>query len=189
MGLDYRIKRKRRKDFMKKILVVIDMQNDFIDGALGTKEAQAIVEKVVAKIHAYPAENIYATRDTHGEDYLKTCEGKSLPVEHCIRGTRGWQIREEVMEAMPQARLVDKPTFGSMELAQLLWEEAQKGEVEIELVGLCTDICVVTNALLLKTRLPETKISVDASCCAGVTPKSHEAALTTMKMCQVAVES
>ena len=93
------------------------------------------------------------------------------------------------MEAMPQAHLVDKPTFGSMELAQLLWEEAQKEEVEIELVGLCTDICVVTNALLLKTKLPETKISVDASCCAGVTPKSHEAALTTMKMCQVAVES
>ncbi len=173
---------------MRKILVVIDMQNDFIDGALGTEEAQAIVDKVVAKIRSYPADDIYATRDTHGENYLETCEGKYLPVKHCIGGTQGWQIREEVMAAMPQAHPVDKPTFGSMELAQRLWEEAQKEELEIELVGLCTDICVVTNALLLKTKLPETKICVDASCCAGVTPESHEAALITMKMCQVVLE-
>ncbi len=170
---------------MKKILVVIDMQNDFIDGALGTKEAESIVKRVVEKIHSYPPENIYATRDTHGEDYMETSEGKYLPVKHCLEGTEGWQIHKEVMAAMPQAVLVNKPTFGSTRLAELLWEEAQKEEVEIELVGLCTDICVVTNALLLKTKLPETKISVDASCCAGVTPESHEAALTTMKMCQV----
>lgn len=172
---------------MKKILVVVDMQNDFIDGALGTAEAAAIVDKAVHKIRSYPADCIYATRDTHGKDYLKTSEGKYLPVEHCVKGTKGWEIRQEAAEAMPQAVIVDKPTFGSEELAQKLWEESQKDEIEIELVGLCTDICVITNALLLKTRLPEVRISVDASCCAGVTPESHAAALLTMKMCQIEV--
>ncbi len=172
---------------MKKILVVVDMQNDFIDGALGTKEAEGIVKKVVEEIHAYPAGNIYATRDTHGKEYLQTSEGRYLPVEHCIEGTKGWQIREEVAAAMPGAVIVDKPTFGSQRLQELLCEESGKEELEIELVGLCTDICVVTNALLLKTRLPETRIMVKASCCAGVTPESHEAALTTMKMCQVEI--
>lgn len=172
---------------MKKILVVIDMQNDFIDGALGTAEALGIVEKVVDKIGSYPADCIYATRDTHGEDYLETSEGRYLPVKHCIKGTKGWEIRPEVARAMPQAAVIDKPTFGSEELAQRLLEESRKEEIEIEFVGLCTDICVVTNALLVKTKLPEVKISVDASCCAGVTPESHEAALLTMKMCQVDV--
>lgn len=172
---------------MKKILVVVDMQNDFIDGALGTAEAQGIVERVVDKIHSYSEGCIYATRDTHGEDYLETSEGKYLPVKHCIKGTKGWEIREEVALAMPQAVIVDKPTFGSEELAQKLWEENNKEEIEIELIGLCTDICVVTNALLLKTRLPEVKISADASCCAGVTPESHKAALLTMKMCQIEI--
>ena len=172
---------------MKKILVVIDMQNDFIDGTLGTKEAQAIIENVIAKIHDYPADCIYATRDTHEENYLETSEGRYLPVKHCIAGTKGWEIRKEVAEAMPKAIVIDKPSFGSSELCERLYEESGKEEIEIELVGLCTDICVVTNALLLKTRLPETKVSVDASCCAGVTVESHEAALTTMKMCQVEV--
>lgn len=172
---------------MKKILVVVDMQNDFIDGALGTAEAAGIVDKVIHKIHSYPAGCIYATRDTHGEDYMETLEGKYLPVKHCIKGTEGWEIRKEVEQAMPEAVLVDKPVFGSEELAQKLWEESQKEEIEIELIGLCTDICVVTNALLLKTKLPEVKIRVDASCCAGVTPESHAAALTTMKMCQVEI--
>ncbi|NBI92130.1 cysteine hydrolase [Lachnospiraceae bacterium] len=172
---------------MKKILVVIDMQNDFIDGALGTAEALGIVEKVVDKIGSYPADGIYATRDTHGEDYLETSEGRYLPIKHCIKGTKGWEIRPEVARAMPQAAVIDKPTFGSEELAQRLLEESRKEEIEIEFVGLCTDICVVTNALLVKTKLPEVKISVDASCCAGVTPESHEAALLTMKMCQVDV--
>lgn len=172
---------------MKKILVVIDMQNDFIDGALGTAEALGIVEKVVDKIGSYPADCIYATRDTHGEDYLETSEGRYLPVKHCIKGTKGWEIRPEVARAMPQAAVIDKPTFGSEELAQRLLEESRKEEIEIEFVGLCTDICVVTNALLVKTKLPEVKISIDASCCAGVTPESHEAALLTMKMCQVDV--
>ena len=172
---------------MKKILVVIDMQNDFIDGALGTAEAVGIVDKVVKKIRNYPADCIYATRDTHGEDYLETSEGRYLPVKHCIKGTMGWEIRKEVAQTMPQALVIDKPTFGSEELAQRLLEESKGEEIEIELAGLCTDICVVTNALLLKTKLPETKIKVDAACCAGVTPESHEAALLTMKMCQVEV--
>ena len=172
---------------MKKILVVVDMQNDFIDGALGSAEARAIVPKVVEKIKSYPADCIIATRDTHESDYLQTSEGKYLPVEHCIKGTKGWEIREEVSLAMPKALLVDKPTFGSTQLVKLLQSENANEEIEIELVGLCTDICVVTNALLLKTGLPDVKISVDVSCCAGVTPESHEAALFTMKMCQVEV--
>lgn len=173
---------------MKKVLVVVDMQNDFIDGSLGTVQAQGIVSKVISKIKSYPADCIYATRDTHGEDYLESSEGKNLPVVHCVKGNKGWEIRPEVAEAMPQAVILDKPTFGSTELAKLLYRENEKEELEIELVGLCTDICVVSNALLLKSFLPENRISVDASCCAGVTPESHEAALATMKMCQIMVE-
>lgn len=170
---------------MKKILVVVDMQNDFIDGALGTKEAEQIVESVMHKIKEYNITNIYATRDTHGEDYLSTQEGKNLPVEHCIKGTQGWEIRSEIAELLDGAVIIDKPSFGSLELAELLYEENKKEELEIELVGLCTDICVVSNAILLKAKMPEIKISVDASCCAGVTPESHAAALETMKMCQI----
>ena len=173
---------------MKKVLVVVDMQNDFIDGSLGTVQAQGIVSKVISKIKSYPADCIYATRDTHGEDYLESSEGKNLPVVHCVKGNKGWEIRPEVAEAMPQAVILDKPTFGSTELAKLLYRENEKEGLEIELVGLCTDICVVSNALLLKSFLPENRISVDASCCAGVTPESHEAALATMKMCQIMVE-
>lgn len=170
---------------MRKILVVIDMQNDFIDGALGTKEALAIVEGVVKKIGAYAPSDIYATRDTHQENYMETAEGKSLPVVHCVEGTFGWEIREEVKKALKEAVIINKPTFGSTVLADLLAEENRKETLEIELVGLCTDICVVSNALLLKAVMPEVKISVDPYCCAGVTPESHEAALTTMKMCQI----
>lgn len=170
---------------MKKILVVVDMQNDFIDGALGTKEAEQIVEPVMHKIKEYNTGNIYATRDTHGTDYLSTQEGKNLPVEHCIKGTQGWEIRSEIAELLDGAVIIDKPSFGSLKLAELLYEENKKEELEIELVGLCTDICVVSNAILLKAKMPEIKISVDASCCAGVTPESHAAALETMKMCQI----
>lgn len=170
---------------MKKILVVVDMQNDFIDGALGTKEAEQIVEPVMHKIKEYNTGNIYATRDTHGTDYLSSQEGKNLPVEHCIKGTQGWEIRSEIAELLDGAVIVDKPSFGSLKLAELLYEENKKEELEIELVGLCTDICVVSNAILLKAKMPEIKISVDASCCAGVTPESHKAALETMKMCQI----
>lgn len=172
---------------MKKFLVVVDMQNDFIDGALGTPEAVTIVDKVVEKIGQYDRKYIIATRDTHESNYLETSEGKYLPVEHCIKGTHGWEIREEVALAMPEAMIVDKPTFGSTRLVRLLQSEYDNEDIEIELVGLCTDICVVTNALLLKTALPDVKITVDGSCCAGVTPESHRAALLTMKMCQIEV--
>lgn len=174
---------------MKKILVVIDMQNDFVDGALGTAEARAIVDGVVEKIKSYDPASVYATRDTHTADYLKTQEGKKLPVEHCILGTHGWEINEKVAEALGNAKIVDKPAFGSVKLAHMLAGENTGEELEIELVGLCTDICVVSNALLLKAAMPEVRISVDASCCAGVTPESHRAALTTMQMCQIEIEN
>ena len=179
---------------MKKFLIVVDMQNDFIDGALGTKEALAIVPGVVEKIGAYDPDCVYATRDTHGEDYLKTREGEKLSVPHCIRGTEGWEVRREVAGAMPGAVYVNKPLFGSTELARLLKERLKEDgiaerEAQIELIGLCTDICVVSNAILLKTLLPEAQILVDASCCAGVTPESHRAALETMKMCQIEVQN
>ena len=141
------------------------------------------------KIKEYEPENVYATRDTHEENYLETAEGKKLPVIHCVEGTPGWEINEMVAEALGSAVIVNKPTFGSVVLAELLQAENDKEELEIELVGLCTDICVVSNALLLKAVMPEINISVDASCCAGVTPQSHEAALTTMQMCQITVNN
>lgn len=164
-----------------KTLIVIDMQNDFIDGALGTKEAQAIVPNVKKKIEEYNARGdaIVFTRDTHFSNYLDTNEGKHLPVKHCIEGTYGWQISSELdYESRP---IVDKLTFGNLH-----WKSFFDFE-EVELVGLCTDICVVSNALILKAMYPEINITVDASCCAGVTPESHQAALTTMKMCQINV--
>ncbi|MBQ7758004.1 cysteine hydrolase family protein [Anaerotignum sp.] len=175
---------------MKKILIVVDMQNDFIDGSLGTPEAEAIVENVVAKINTYTKDCVYATRDTHQDDYLQTQEGENLPVVHCIEGTHGWEINEKVKAALGTAVVVNKPTFGSLQLADMMMMEFfghELSECEIELVGLCTDICVVSNAMILKARLPEVKISVDSSCCAGVTPESHEAALKTMQMCQIKV--
>lgn len=165
---------------MKRTLIVIDMQNDFITGPLGTKEAQAIVPNVKKKIEEYKArgDEIIFTRDTHKANYLETNEGKHLPVEHCINGTYGWIIADEVN--YPEYRHINKFTFG-----HTLWE--YEDFEEIELVGLCTDICVVSNALILKAQFPEINITVDASCCAGVTPESHKAALTTMKMCQINV--
>ncbi len=166
---------------MKKTLIVVDMQKDFIDGALGTKEAVAIVENVKKKIAEYQAngDEIIFTRDTHQSNYLSTNEGKYLPVEHCIEGTEGWQIWAGL--EVPGAIYVDKPTFGYLNWVDYKLES-------VELVGLCTDICVVSNALIIKAQYPEIKVSVDASCCAGVTPESHEAALLTMKMCQVEVK-
>ena len=174
---------------MKKILLVIDMQNDFIDGALGTPEAAAIVENVRAKIKTYPKEDVFATRDTHTDFYLDTQEGKNLPVPHCIRGTQGWQIRSEIADLIFPDHVIDKPTFCSTQLAKLMeiLERREEEGIEIELVGLCTDICVVSNALYLKATLPETPISCDASCCAGVTPAKHEAALETMRSCQIRI--
>ena len=172
---------------MRRILIVVDMQNDFIDAALGTKEAVSIVEAVKAKIRSYPAEDIIATMDTHGENYLETQEGKNLPVAHCIRGTDGWKIRPDIAELLTGAKIYEKPAFGSMELAADLKALSETQEIELELVGLCTDICVVSNALLLKAAMPEVKISVDASYCAGVTPEKHLAALETMRSCQIHV--
>lgn len=174
---------------MKKLLVVIDMQNDFINGALGTKEAEAIVDHVVAKIKEYPKDCIYATKDTHDKDYMQTQEGKFLPVMHCVEGTSGWEFPEKIAEVLEGAVVVNKNTFGSQSLADMLYfETIGQDQVEIELIGLCTDICVVSNAILIKTRLPEVTVTVDASCCAGVTPESHAAALTTLKMCQCVVK-
>lgn len=172
---------------MRKILIVVDMQKDFIDGSLGTKEAQAIVESVIEKMKSYDTSDIYVTRDTHGENYLETAEGKKLPVVHCVEGTEGWQLHPEIEALAEPAHIINKPTFGSLELMKLLQQENEKEPLEIELVGLCTDICVVSNALLLKAAMPENTIRVDAGCCAGVTPDSHKAALTTMQMCQIEV--
>lgn len=172
---------------MRKILVVVDMQKDFIDGSLGTAEAQAIVEPVVEKMKSYKKEDIYVTRDTHGEDYLQTAEGKKLPVVHCVKGTEGWQLHPQVAAQADNAHIIDKPTFGSVGLMELLRAENEREPLAIELVGLCTDICVVSNALLLKAAMPEAEIRVDKGCCAGVTPETHQAALATMEMCQVGI--
>ena len=172
---------------MRKILIVIDMQNDFIDGALGTDEAVNIVEAVKEKIRSYPPADIIATMDTHFENYMETQEGKNLPVPHCIKGTDGWEIRPDIMELLDGAKIYEKPTFGSTKLAEDLKALSEREELEIELIGLCTDICVVSNALLLKAYMPEVKISVDAACCAGVTPEKHLAALETMRSCQIHV--
>ena len=172
---------------MRKILVVIDMQNDFIDAALGTKEAVAIVDAVKEKIRSYPVKDVIATMDTHGENYLETQEGRNLPVVHCVKGTEGWEIRPEIAALLGGAAIYEKPTFGSTALAKDLKALSEKEEIELELIGLCTDICVVSNALLLKAAMPEVKITVDAACCAGVTPEKHLAALETMRSCQIHV--
>ena len=164
-----------------KVLVVVDMQNDFIDGALGSSEAVAIVPYVKELISDFDGEIIF-TRDTHGEDYLSTREGRRLPVSHCIKGTEGWQIREELLPDIPYT-VIDKPTFGSMELADRLADMDDLSSVT--LVGLCTDICVISNAMLIKARLPELDITVDARGCAGVTPESHRNALDAMRSCQI----
>ncbi|MGM9593894.1 MAG: cysteine hydrolase family protein [Candidatus Onthomonas sp.] len=168
-------------------LVVIDMQNDFIDGALGTKEAQAIVPKVVERIKGFSG-RVLATRDTHEADYLNTQEGKFLPVPHCIRGTQGWEIQPEIAALLAEPP-IDKPTFGCTTLAHVItaFHTCQEPVTSITLVGLCTDICVISNALLLKAALPEVPIYVDAGCCAGVTPESHQRALEAMQVCQVQV--
>ena len=168
-----------------KYLIVVDMQKDFVDGALGTPEAVAILPRVKEKIAECRAEGgtVLFTRDTHGIDYLSSNEGKHLPVEHCIKGTDGWQIYEGL--DVGDATVIDKPTFG-----YLGWDKhivATPG-LTIELVGLCTDICVVSNALILKATFPDAAVTVDSSACAGVTPASHEAALTTMRMCQIEVK-
>lgn len=163
---------------MKKTLIVVDMQNDFISMALGTAEAVAILPAVREKIRSYKenGDEIIFTRDTHGEDYLNTPEGKKLPVPHCIKGTLGWEIADGLY--VEGAKIIDKPNFGWPN-----WKEEPLEEVEI--IGLCTDICVVSNALVIKATFPDAEVTVDSSCCAGVTPESHAAALKTMEMCQI----
>ena len=171
----------------RKMLIVIDMQNDFIDAALGTPEAMAIVDAVKEKIRSYPPTDVIATMDTHGENYMETQEGQNLPVMHCIKRTDGWLIRPDIAELLKDAKIYEKPTFGSTALAADLKALSEQEEIELELVGLCTDICVVSNALLLKAAMPEVRISVDAACCAGVTPEKHLAALEVMRSCQIHV--
>ncbi|MCI7790717.1 MAG: cysteine hydrolase [Lachnospiraceae bacterium] len=174
----------------EKVLIVVDMQKDFVDGVLGTKEAQAIVPAVVEKIKSFDGTVIY-TRDTHQSDYMETQEGKKLPVPHCMEGSEGWELIEPLDKLQKQAGAViyDKPTFGSVALADDLKKEYDKGVIkEVELIGVCTDICVVSNALLIKANMPELTVKLDASCCAGVTVEKHEAALETMRSCQVEVQ-
>lgn len=174
-----------------KVLVAVDMQNDFINGVLGTKEAEAIVPGVVEMIRKFDGK-IIATRDTHGEGYLSSEEGRHLPVPHCLKGTEGWEICSEVQEALlgkPGHIIIDKPAFGSKELGEYVkkLDGTENPVEEITLIGLCTDICVISNALLLKAYLPEVPVRVVASCCAGVTPQSHDQALEAMKICQVEI--
>lgn len=168
-----------------KLLIVVDMQNDFIDAALGTKEAVAIVPAVAAKIAEYrkAGNQIVFTRDTHQKNYLETQEGKNLPVMHCIEGTDGWQISDKL--EVGNSKIFNKPSFGSMELADYV--AGLQNLDEIELIGLCTGICVISNAFIIKAKLPEIKITVDSSCCACVTPESHQTALNAMKLCQINV--
>ena len=174
---------------MKKILIAVDMQNDFIDGALGSGEAIAIVDNAIKKIEDFDGD-IIVTYDTHPKNYMELQEGKNLPIPHCIKGTEGWELNSEISGALSKKSFkgIEKPTFGSLYLCEYIRENYDPLDIEIELIGLCTDICVVSNALLLKACFTETKISVDADCCAGVTPESHEAALTTMRMCQINVK-
>ena len=170
-----------------KVLVVVDMQNDFIDGALGTPEATAIVDNVARKIAGHEGPVIF-TRDTHGADYRMTQEGRNLAIEHCIKGSKGWEISSKLPVA-DDTKIIDKPTFGSKELALYLESLNEKEKIdEIEVIGVCTEICVISNVLLIKAFLPEVPISVDPSCCAGIMPENHEYALAVMKMCQVTVE-
>ena len=167
-----------------KVLVVVDMQNDFIDGALGTKEAVAIVPNVVEKIKSYEGKKIIFTRDTHEVNYMETQEGKNLPVPHCIRGTKGWELNPEI-EALRKEEAIDKPSFGSLGLASCLKEF---DDIEsIEFVGLCTDICVISNVMIAKANCPEAEIRVHEKACACVTPESHKNAIDAMKMCQIGI--
>jgi len=173
---------------MQTVLVVVDMQNDFIDGALGTKEAVSIVENVKKKIESFDG-TILFTRDTHQDNYMDTQEGHNLPVPHCIEGTNGWEIRKE-LDALRKTEAIDKVTFGSSELPKVLIKMHEENPIEsITFIGLCTDICVISNVMVTKAFLPEVPVVVDASCCAGVTPETHKNALEAMKVCQVKVEN
>lgn len=168
------------------ILVVVDMQNDFITGSLGSEMAQNIVNNVIEVVNDFKGKIIF-TRDTHLNDYLQTQEGKNLPVEHCIKGTKGWEICDELKEISEKSTIVDKPTFGSVDLPNIVKDLAGNDVGNIKIVGLCTDICVISNAMILKAHFTESKISVIENCCAGVTPKSHSDAISAMGMCQIEI--
>ena len=172
---------------MTDYLIVVDMQKDFVDGAVGTSEAMAIVPAVKKRIEEAidKGEKVIFTRDTHEDKYLQTQEGKNLPVPHCIKGSEGWEIIPELRDYADKNVIFDKPTFGSRKLGEYLSEQKDVGKITV--IGLCTDICVISNALLIKAFLPETPISVEKACCAGVTPESHERALLTMQSCQIKV--
>ena len=173
---------------MKNVLVVVDMQNDFVTGVLGSKEAREILPKVEEKVNNFDGAVIF-TRDTHTEEYMYTQEGKNLPIPHCIEGTSGWEIVPQ-LQAYSEDLIIDKPTFGSKILAQMLeaWNQREKID-SITFIGVCTDICVISNAMLVKAFLPEVPIIVDASCCAGVTPDSHKMAIASMKACQIQIDN
>ena len=173
---------------MNDVLAVIDMQNDFVSGSLGTKEAQAIVQNAVKKIETFKGDIVF-TQDTHSNSYLQSQEGRFLPVQHCIKNTAGWELVEPVKKLII-GQVYEKPTFGSLSLAEALKNLNKKTPIHsITLIGLCTDICVVSNALLLKAFFPEVPIHVDAACCAGTTPENHKAALQVMRMCQIIIEN
>ncbi|MBQ9897980.1 MAG: cysteine hydrolase [Ruminococcus sp.] len=171
---------------MKRFLIVVDMQKDFVDGALGSSEACAIVPAAAEKIRSFAGE-IFVTFDTHFDNYMETAEGRKLPVPHCIKDSDGWQLSDDIADALSGRNFtaVEKYTFGSVKLPELIRKSAGSDDISIELIGLCTDICVVSNALLLKASFPEAEIAVDEKCCAGVTPAKHEAALETMRSCQI----
>ena len=174
----------------KKFLIAVDLQNDFITGSLGTAEAEAIVGAAAARIAECRAAGwkVIATLDTHGADYMDTSEGRKLPVPHCVRGTEGWKIEPAIDAALGDSLRLEKPTFGSVKLPEVIARETGAGDrIVIEMIGLCTDICVVSNALLLKAHFPEADIRVNSACCAGVTPELHRAALETMASCQIEV--
>ena len=173
---------------MKHVLVVVDIQKDFVDGALGSAEAVAIVDNAAKKIAAFDGE-IFVTYDTHYDNYMDSAEGKKLPVPHCIKGTSGWELNETIQKALEGKRYtpVEKITFGSVDLPLLVKKAVGDEDFDVTLIGLCTDICVVSNALILKANFPEKEVLVDPACCAGVTVDSHNAALTTMRMCQINV--
>ncbi len=171
---------------MRKILVVVDMQNDFTDGVLGTKEAVDIIPEAVKKIKSFDGD-IFVTFDTHSENYLETAEGKKLPVPHCIKGTDGWELNKDIKNALCGKKYVSvqKPSFGSLRLPELVKEAVGNEDFSVELIGLCTDICVVSNALILKANFPEVSVAVCEKCCAGVTPEKHRFAVETMRSCQI----
>ncbi len=173
---------------MEKILIVVDIQKDFVDGALGTKEAVAIIDNAVDKIKSHNGK-IYVTFDTHGSDYMDSSEGKNLLVSHCIKGTDGHLLDANIERALlgKDWVAVEKPTFGSIELPKII-KSNHGDDIEIELIGLCTDICVISNALILKANFPEINVSVVENCCAGVTPEKHNAAIETMRSCQIIIK-